>query len=63
MATIPHHLPKANSVRFEDPYDHIHHINNHNEHISLLNPQEQDKKKNGINGIYQDGFYDEINDD
>ena len=29
-AKIPLHRPKANSVRFEDPYDHIHHINNHN---------------------------------
>ena len=29
QATIPITIPKENSVHFEDPHDHIHHMNNH----------------------------------
>ena len=39
QATILFHSLKSNSVRFEDPYDHIRRINNHNEHTHLIDPQ------------------------
>ena len=45
QATITCPRLKSNSVRFEDPYDHIHHMNNHHENNHLLDPQEQDIEK------------------
>ena len=40
QAKIPHPRPKANSVQFEDPYYHIHHIKNNNENTDLIDTQE-----------------------
>ena len=57
--TIPLHRPKANSVRFENPYDHIHHINNNHENTHLLYTQEQYMENNEIG---QDEFHDDTND-
>ena len=34
--TIYHHQPKVNSVRFEDPYDHINPMENTHEDTHLI---------------------------
>ena len=34
--------PKINSVRFDDPYEHIHHMENTHEYTHLIDTQEQD---------------------
>ena len=36
----PH--PKMNSVRFDDPYDHIHHMEHTHEDTHRIDTQEQD---------------------
>ena len=40
QANIPRPRPKSNAVQYEDPYDHIHHINNNNENTDLIDTQE-----------------------
>ena len=39
QATIPCHCPKANSILFEDPYDHIHHMDHHYENTHRIDTQ------------------------
>ena len=41
QATIAHHRPKVNSVRFEDPYNHINPMENIHEDTHLIDTQEQ----------------------
>ena len=41
--------PKANSFRFDDPYEHIHHMENTHEDTYLIDAQEQDMKKMMLN--------------
>ena len=40
QATIPRPRPKANPVQFEDPYDHIHHMDHHREYTHLNDTKE-----------------------
>ena len=39
-ATIFWHIPKINSVQFDDPYDHIHRMEHTHENTHLIDPQE-----------------------
>ena len=48
QATITRPLSKAKPVRFEDPYDHIHHMENHNENTHLIDTQEQDMENSDV---------------
>ena len=49
-----------NSVWFDDPYDHIHHTEHTHEYTHLVDTQEQDMENNGVE---QDEFYEETNDE
>ena len=57
--TNPRPLPRANLVWFQDPYDHIHHMDHNHENNHLIDTQEQDMENNEIE---QDEFYDKKND-
>ena len=59
QATIDRPRPKVNSFRFDDPYDHIHHMDHNHEKTHLIDTQEQDMENNEIE---QDEFYDKKND-
>ena len=37
---ISHPRPKVNSVSFDDPYDHIHHMEHYHENTHLIDAQE-----------------------
>ena len=45
QATIARPCPKVKPVRFDDPYDHIHHMDHNHENTHLIDTQEQDMKK------------------
>ena len=60
QATIACPRPKLNSVRFDDPYDHIHHMDHNHEKTHLIDTQEQDMENNEAE---QDELYDEKNDE
>ena len=41
-------LPKLYSVQFDDPYDHIHHMDHNHEKTYLIDTQEQDTENNEV---------------
>ena len=47
-----------NSVRFDEPYDHIHHTVNIHEDNHLIDTHKQDMKNNEVE---QDEFYEDTN--
>ena len=59
QATIACHHPKVNSVRFDDPYDNIHHMKYTHEDTPLIDTQEQDMEKNEFEKYT---YYKETND-
>ena len=51
--------PKVKSVRFDDPYDHICHVEHTHEDTHLIYTQEQDMENNEVE---KDECYEETND-
>ena len=58
QSTIPFPHPKPNSVRYEDPYDHIHHMGHNHENSHPIDTKEQHMKNNEVE---QDELYDKTN--
>ena len=46
QAKISRTRPKVNSFRFDDPYEHIHHMKNTYEDTHLIDAQEQEMEYN-----------------
>ena len=58
QATIARSHIKVNSILFDDPYDHNHHMEHTHENTHLIDTQEQDMENNDFE---QDEVYEETN--